>query len=69
MEKQDNYLWHDGNSLGVNGAQVSVLEQTHKVSLGRLLERQYNRRLEAQVRFEVLGDFSDKTLEWKLADQ
>ena len=30
---------HDGDALGVDGAQVGVLEQAHQVRLGRLLER------------------------------
>ena len=62
-------LGHDGDSLGVDGSQVGVLEKTNKVSLGGLLKSQDGRSLESQVSLEVLGDFSDKSLEWKLSDQ
>ena len=33
-------LGHDGDTLGVDGAQVGVLEQTDQVGLGRFLEMQ-----------------------------
>jgi len=59
----------DGNSLGVDGTQVGVLEQGNKVSLNGLLKSTNGRRLEAEVRLEVLGDFTDETLEGELSDQ
>ena len=62
-------LRHDGDSLGVDGGQVGILEKTNKVGLGGLLKSQDGRSLESQVSLEVLGDFSDKSLEWKLSDQ
>jgi len=31
-------LWHDGHTLGVDGAQVGVLKQTNQVSLAGLLK-------------------------------
>ena len=62
-------LGHDGHALGVDGAQVGVLEQTNQVSLASLLEGHDGRALEAQVGLEVLGDFTDETLEGQLADQ
>lgn len=57
----------DGDTLGVDGAQVGVLKERDEVSLNGLLESADGRRLEAQVRLEVLGDFTDKTLERELA--
>jgi hypothetical protein len=39
----------DKRTFGMNGSQVSVLEQGHKVGLSSLLERHHSRRLEAQV--------------------
>ncbi|KUF77361.1 Peroxisome biogenesis protein 2 [Phytophthora nicotianae] len=66
---QLNVLGHDRDTLGVDGAQVRVLEQTHKVSLGGLLQGQDGRTLETQVGLEVLGDFTHQTLERQLADQ
>ena len=46
---QLDVLGHDGHALGVDGAQVGVLEQAHQVGLGGLLQRQHRLGLEAQV--------------------
>ena len=62
-------LGHDGDSLGVDGAQVGVLEETDQVSLAGLLQSHDGRALEAQIGLEVLGDFAHQTLEGQLADQ
>ena len=62
-------LGHDGDTLGVDSAQVGVLKQTNKVSLGCLLESHDGRGLESQIGLEVLGDFTDQTLEGQLPDQ
>ena len=63
-------LWHDGHTLdGVNGAQVGVLEQTHQVGLGRLLQGQDGGALEAQGSLEFLRNLTHKALEWQLADE
>ena len=35
---QLDILRHDGDTLGVDGAEVGVLEQTHQVSLASLLK-------------------------------
>ena len=62
-------LGHNGDTLGVNGAQVGVLEQTNKVGLRGFLEGHNGRGLEAQVSLEVLSDLTDKALEGQLADE
>ena len=62
-------LGHDGHTLGVDGAQVGVFEQTNKVGLGSFLQSKDSGSLESQVGFEILGDLTDEALEWKLADQ
>ena len=62
-------LGHDGDTLGVDSAQVGVLEQTNEVSLRSLLESQDGSALEAQVVLEVLGNLTNQTLERQLADQ
>lgn len=49
----------DGDTLGVDGAQVGVLEEGHEVRLDGLLESTDGGRLEAQVGLEVLGDLTD----------
>ena len=38
---QLNVLGHDGDTLGVNGSQVGVLEKTNQVGLSSLLEGQH----------------------------
>ena len=60
---------HDGDTLGVNGAQVGVFEKTNKVGLSSFLESKNGRSLEAKVTLEVLGDLTNKTLEGELADE
>jgi len=62
-------LGHDGHTLGVDGAQVGVLEETNEVSLGGLLEGKDGLGLEAQVSLEVLSDLPHKALEGQLADK
>ena len=50
-------------------AQVGVLEEANEVRLRGLLEGDDRRRLEAEVRLEVLRDLADEALEGQLADQ
>ena len=66
---QLDVLGHDGDTLGVDGAQVGVLEEADQVSLASLLQGHDGGALEAQVGLEVLGDLADQTLEGQLADQ
>ena len=62
-------LWHDSDTLGVDGTQVGVLKETNKVSLTGFLEGHDSRALEAEVSLEVLGNLTDKALEGQLADE
>ena len=64
-----NVLGHDGDTLGVNGAQVGVFKESDKVGLGSLLKGKHGRSLEPQVVLEVLGNLTNETLEGKLADE
>ena len=66
---QLDILGHDGDTLGMDGAKVGVLEKTHKVSLGRLLQGEHGGSLEAKVSLKVLGDLTHKSLEGELADK
>ena len=59
----------DGDTLGVDGSQVGVLEERDEVGLGRLLEGHDGARLEAEVGLEVLCDLTDEALEGQLADE
>ena len=62
-------LGHDGNPLGVDGAQVGVLEKSYQVSFRGFLKGHDGRGLETEVGLEVLGDFTDQTLERELPDE
>lgn len=66
---QLNVLWHDGDTLGVDGAQVGVFEEADEVGFGGFLEGRDGRRLESKVSLEVLGNLTDETLEWELSDE
>jgi len=59
----------NGDTLGVDGAKVGVLEEGDEVSLDGLLKSADGRALEAEVGLEVLSDLTNKTLEWQLADE
>jgi hypothetical protein len=59
----------DGDTLGVDGAKVGIFEERDEVGLNWLLESTDGRWLEAEVGLEVLGNFTDKTLEGQLAVQ
>ena len=60
---------HDGDSLGVNGAQVGVLEKSNHVSLSGLLEGKDGGRLESKVALGLVGNLTDESLERKLSDE
>lgn len=53
----------------MDGAQVGVLKEGDEVSLHGLLKGANSRGLEAEIRLEVLGDLTNKTLEGQLADE
>ena len=52
---QLDVLGHDGDALGVDGAEVGVLEEADEVGLRGLLERHDGSALEAQVGLETLS--------------
>ncbi len=60
---------HDGDSLGVDGAQVGIFEKADQVCLASLLQGHDSGALETQIRLEVLCDFTDEALEGQLADE
>lgn len=49
----------DGDTLGVDGAQVGVLKEGDEVRLDGLLKSTDGGRLEAQVGLEILSDFTN----------
>ena len=62
-------LWHDSDSLGVDGAEVGVLEEADHVRLGGLLEGQDGARLEAELVSVLGGDLTHQSLEGQLPDE
>ena len=59
----------DGNTLGVDSAEIGIFKEGDKVSLHGLLQGSDGGGLEAEIGLEVLSNFANKTLEWQLADQ
>ena len=66
---QLNVFRHNGDPLGVDGAQVGVFEKTDQVGFASFLQSHHGRALEAKVRLEVLRDFAHQTLERQLSDE
>jgi histone H3 len=62
-------LGHDGHSLGMDSAEVSVFEESDEVGFGGFLKGHHSGALESQVSLEFLGDFSDQSLEGELSQQ
>jgi len=53
----------------MNSGQVSIFEEGHEVGLASLLKSEDGRGLEAEVRLEVLSDFTNEALEGELANK
>jgi hypothetical protein len=64
-----NILRHDSDSLSMDGSQVGIFKESNKVSFCSFLKSKHSSSLESEIVLEVLGDFSDKSLERKLSDQ
>jgi hypothetical protein len=62
-------LGHDGDALGMDCAQVSILEKANKVCLSGFLKCQDGSALEAKLRLEILRDLADEALERKFANE
>ena len=62
-------LGHDGDALGVDGAEVGVLEDADDVGLGGFLEGQKGLRLEPELMIHIGGDSPDQTLEGRLREE
>ena len=67
--RQLHVLRHDRNALGVDGAQVRVLEDADHVRLSRFVERKDCGRLESKVGLEILRDLANQALERELLDE
>lgn len=67
--RQLDVFGHDGDTFGVDGAKVGVLEQTYEICLAGLLQRHDGGALETQIGLEILSDLADQALEGQLADE
>ena len=56
---------HDGYSLSVDSAQVSVFEKTYQVCFGSFLKSHDCAALETKVSLEIWSDLTDKSLDRK----
>lgn len=66
---QLDVLGHDGDPLGMDGAEVGVLKQANQVGFASLLKGHDSGALEPQVSLEVLGNLPHQALEGQLADE
>ena len=66
---QLDVLWHNGDPLGVDGAQVCVLKETNQVSFRCLLKGSHGCALEPQVSLEILSNLPHEPLERQLSDE
>ena len=57
---------HDGDSLGVDSAEVGVLEKGNEVGLSSFLEGEHSRTLESEILLVLVGDLADESLEAEL---
>jgi len=53
----------------MDGAKVSVLEETNEVGLGGFLEGEDSGALETEVVLVLSSDLTHESLEWELADE
>ena len=53
----------------MDGAQVGIFKETDEVSFRGFLESHDGGRLQSEISFEILGDFSDESLEGQLSDE
>jgi len=60
---------HDGDALGVDGAEVGVGQEGDHVGLGGLLDGEDSRALEAETLLLGGGELADEALEGSLADE
>lgn len=68
-KSQPDVLIHDSDAVGVDGAEIGVLEEAHQVGLGGFLEGLNRTGLKADVRLEVLDNPLDQAEEGFLVDE
>ena len=60
---------HNGDSLGVDRAEIGILEEPHEVGFRGFLEGEHGRTLEAEIGLEVLRNLTHEALEGELSDE
>ena len=55
-QSEVDVLFHEGDSVGVDGTKLRVLEDPNDVSLCSFLESLESLRFESEVRFDNVGD-------------
>ena len=66
---EQNVFGHNGHTLCMKSAKVSVFEDTNEIGLSSLLYCHQSRALEPNILIHRHGDLADKALERKLADK
>ena len=66
---QLDVLGHDGHTLGMDGAQVGVLEESDEVGLAGFLQSHDSGALKSKIGLEILGDLTHQTLERQFPDE
>ena len=66
---EKDVLFHDGDSVGVDGAHVGVFEETNEVGFRSLLEGKNGGGLETGFSSDFVSDLLNESLERKLSDQ
>ena len=59
---QLDVLGHDGDTLGVDGAQVGIFKESHEVGFRSFLQSSDGSGLETKIGLEVLGNLTNQTL-------
>jgi len=62
-------LNHDGNTLRMQGAEIGILKETHKIALGCFLKGSNRGRLKSNTNLYVLSDLSDEPSKRNLPNQ
>ena len=60
---------HNGDSFGMNGTEICVFKQAHKISFRSFLQCKDGLRTETKIILEFLSNFTNQSLEGQFADQ
>ena len=65
---QLDVLGHDGDLLCMDGHQIHILKQSHKVGFSCLLQCSHCSDLKVKITLEVSVDFLNQVTKWSMAD-